>query len=147
MNHRLLVIDASVAVKWYLPEPNQELADALRARSEEGVISLAAPELLTIEVASAVWKRARRSQLDIHRALEIVQDLQRTPLRWRSTRELVEPATRIALQWGCTVYDAMYLALAEAHDTQVVTADRRLAEAMPEDWGAQRVTLLNEFAD
>ena len=62
---------------------------------------------------------------DAERALDALLGL---PMRSMSSRELSPSALRLALSRGVSVYDACYLALAEAVGAVLVTADRRLAE-------------------
>jgi len=147
MNQQLLVVDASVAAKWFLPEEDMVRARRLLELARDGDILLLAPDLLVAEVGNITWKRVKQGELQDTEPVDIIKRLATIPFRWTNCRDLVQVAVALAVDIGCTVYDAMYLALAEAHDTQVITADRRLAEAIPQDWGAQRVALLNEFAD
>ena len=134
------VVDASVAVKWYLPEEGQEQARALAGQARDGRAQLMAPELLATEVANAAWKRQQRGELLPEEACEIAAEVQKAPLTFLEVRPLLLLATHLATTHGCTVYDALYLAVAEAYDTVVITADRGLGEKAPE-----RVRMLGEF--
>lgn len=53
----LVVIDASVAIKWFLPEKESEKALRIRDEHAEGAIDLAAPDLLYYEVANVLSYR------------------------------------------------------------------------------------------
>jgi predicted nucleic acid-binding protein len=119
-----LVVDASVALKWFLPEP---LGDAALSLLDEEV-TLLAPGLLAIEVANALWKRHRRHQLEASEARRILADLARAPLEIHRTERWTAVALDLALQYGVTAYDGLYLALAAGHRCRLVTADRRLYE-------------------
>lgn len=147
MNPPSLVVDASVAAKWFLPEAGSDQALSLLSAAQSGNIWLYAPDLLCAETGNIVWQRTRRGEMDPAEARGVIQQLVAIPLRWVSCLELARPATDLGLRWGCTVYDATYLALAEAYDTKVVTADRRLAEMVPENWRAKRVLLLDDFSE
>ncbi len=56
----IAVVDASVAAKWLFQEKDAEKANELLAKALAGRLSLLAPELLPVEIASSLWKRARR---------------------------------------------------------------------------------------
>ena len=59
MNDRL-VVDASVATKWVVPEDDSELAEMLLTSTAR----LHAPAFLAMEVANALWLKMRRGELD-----------------------------------------------------------------------------------
>ena len=119
-----MVVDASVAVKWFLPEPLAAAAMGLL----DTRYTLAAPGLLLIEVANALWKRYRRRELDAGEARRILGDLTRAPLEIHPSEPLTPAALDIAVRHHISVYDGLYLALAAGHGCQLVTADRRLYE-------------------
>jgi predicted nucleic acid-binding protein len=105
-----------------------------------GQIEGLAPDLVYAEVANALWLYVRGSSLSAEDAgakLALVIEL---PLRIASLRSVAADAIAVALERDLTVYDACYLALAEAADAVLVTADRRLAQVaqrgalLPNDW-------------
>ena len=142
---RVCVVDASVAFKWYVPEPQWQTAVRLLDEARAGHCALLAPEWLVVEVANAAWQRCRRGDLTPAVAREMARDVPTAPLQWFDPTELVPRAIEIALDWGCTVYDAAYLALAEACEAPLVTADRRLRELTPAPWQEGRVLLLADL--
>lgn len=116
-----LVVDASVAVKWVLPEPDSDRARTLILRGD-----LVAPDLLRLEVANALWKQARRGVISprhVRRGWRIFRSI---PVTLRQVGTLVDAALALAVRYGVTVYDGTYLALALALDCPVVTVDHRL---------------------
>jgi predicted nucleic acid-binding protein len=119
------VVDASVAVKWYLPEPHDDCAARLR---HEGT-DLGAPDLLYAEIANALWKRVRRGELTAAAAGRIVEAVSRLPIEVYPCRMLSGAALQIARSTGLTVYDCLYLATALLTGGVLATADRRLYEA------------------
>ena len=118
----ILVIDASVAVKWFAPEPLHELARALLQSSDQRV----APDWLLIEVANVLWKQQRRGSITSAEASRIL-DLLRQLLTLHAGTELVAAASDIANALDHPVYDCLYLALADNIRGQLVTADQGLA--------------------
>jgi predicted nucleic acid-binding protein len=120
------VIDANVAVKWYVAEPQADRALRLLASGHD----LHAPDLVHAEAGNVLWKLSRRGVLSPDEALRIARALLATPLRIHASAGLLEGALDIAERTNRTVYDGMYVALAVALDGVLVTADQRLANAL-----------------
>lgn len=131
-----IVIDASVALKWVVSEPGSEAAAALR--DDE----LIAPSLWLVEAANALWRYARLGELTAEEAVERFSELAGAPVASVPIEPHVEAALRMGIQAGHPVYDCLYAAVAVAHDTHVVTADRRFAAAAALPPLAGRVRLL-----
>lgn len=122
-----LVIDASVAAKWYIPEIDSRRAHAILAGGQR----LLAPDLLLAEVGNILWKKVRRGELDVVDAHEVVAALTTTgPLELISTSHLLPAALDVAISYGRSVYDALYVALAHQQSCPLVTADERLVSAL-----------------
>ena len=119
----MIVADASVlAVALADDGPDGDHARA-RLRGER----LTAPELVDLEVIS-VWRRqVRAGAVDARRAALALADLAALPLRRAAHRPLL--ARCWELRDNLTVYDASYVALAEALDVTLLTGDGRLSRA------------------
>jgi predicted nucleic acid-binding protein len=122
------VVDASVAVKWYLPEEHGDCA--ARLCSSDAVLE--APDLLHSEIGNALWKRVRRKELTRDQAGEIIVALSRMPIEMYPSRLLSAAAFEIACETNLTVYDSLYLATAMLTGGRLVTADRRVYETAQE---------------
>lgn len=118
------IVDASVAVKWFFPEPGRETAAALLQPNALIVV----PDLIIPEVGNVVWKKVRRGDADESYARTVISLLPKFFNEVVQSTELSEAAMRIALELRHPVYDAFYLALAELRGLPLVTADRRLAD-------------------
>lgn len=118
----LLVVDASVAVKWFVPQDHSERALALRNAGHQ----LIAPDLIHAEFANAMWKYVRANQLSADEAFEVLKNFQQTPLDIFQTAPILPAALHLAVASGSSVYDALYVALAAAHKCRLITADRKL---------------------
>lgn len=132
------VIDASVAVKWFVPEPHSREAAALL----DPTLTLHAPDLLFAEVSNALWKKTRRRELRPSEARLVLRGLASVPLQVTPIRQLAAGALDLALEAGCTLYDAVYLALAVHHDCRLVTADQRLGRLIRPRALARHISLL-----
>jgi predicted nucleic acid-binding protein len=130
---KAFVVDASVAVKWCLPAQSEafvpqaeDLLAAYRKRDTQFLV----PDLFWPELGNALWKAVRKGTIDqarAERSLTLVGDLEIPTV---SSSDLIPQALRLALIHGRTVYDSLYVALAVQSETQLVTADERLANAL-----------------
>jgi predicted nucleic acid-binding protein len=120
----LIVVDASVLA----PAIADDGADGDRARARMAGETLAAPELVFLEVASVLRRATRAAGLDARRAGQALADLSGLPLRTAPHLPLLARAWE--LRDNATVYDGAYLALAELLDAPLLTADKRL-QAVP----------------
>jgi predicted nucleic acid-binding protein len=118
----IVVVDASVAIKWFIHEPDRAAARRLLEPDRH----LLAPELLVAEVASAMWKRVMAGEGDARQAPLTAASLPRFFTRLVSLAPLAARALVIAAELRHPVYDCFYLALAETENATLVTADRRL---------------------
>lgn len=121
-----LVVDASVAVKWFVPEAHSGHAVMLLRADRE----LLAPDLIWVEVGNVLWKKWRAGELASGTVQGILDDFRRFPLEIWSSEGLITSAWEIARSSGRTMYDSLYLAVAVAAQAQLVTADRKLFDAL-----------------
>ena len=136
----MLVIDASVALKWVIPEDQSDLA--LRVRRERCL----APDLLVPECANTFWKKAKRGEFTLEEADFAVRLLVHSDIELRPMRPLLARAVALSRELSHPAYDCFYLALAETLDCRFVTADRTLCrKAQPHAVG-HRVTWLSDIA-
>ena len=131
----LIVVDASVAVKWALDEPDSPAAEALLT----GGHKLCAPELLRLEGAGAITRAFRHGRLSPDQTAEAVDDwlaqLGRGDVGLTPDRFDVGRAAEISCILRHPIPDCLYLALAERLGAELVTADgpfvRRAATVWP----------------
>lgn len=138
-----LVVDASVAVKWFVPEIH---SDAAAAWLDRGV-DLLAPDLIFAEVGNIVWKKIARHEIDDDEARRILRAFQSIPFASRAAASLLPIAFEIAFGLSRTVYDCMYLALAVAEDSVVVTADRKLYDVVAASALHRQICWVEETAE
>ncbi|MFH0943574.1 MAG: type II toxin-antitoxin system VapC family toxin [Planctomycetota bacterium] len=124
-----LVIDASVAVKWV--SPDEEAADravSMLADYQRGGVSFLAPLFWQYEVVNGVNKAVARGELAETEGREVVEALMALDV----TIEPFPPpqdAYGLARKYGRSVYDSLYLDLAERRGCEFWTGDRKLYNA------------------
>jgi predicted nucleic acid-binding protein len=142
---RRVVPDASVAVKWLVPEAGSAAALELLESAVSGAARLVVPDLWWAEVANTLWKKTRRAppgRLTQERAARTLERFLTLPVATRMHTDLLPRAFVLAVRSGITVYDAMYVALAESEDAVLITADGGLARAVGDGAGVARLEVL-----
>ena len=120
------VVDASVAIKWFVREVHAEAAKRLLDPGHE----LTAPDLIWPEFGNVLWKKRRLGEITADTARRILLDFQRFPMTTAPVRPLIEAALEIANGLDRSVYDSLYLALADRTSCRLVTADLKLFNAL-----------------
>ena len=124
-----MIVDASVILMAFFPdEAGQAQAQALIRAHALGTIELRGPDLLAHEVTNAVLQAVRRKRITLATAQEILTAFDDLMI-------LLEPVAPVkvlttAHRFGRSAYDAAYLTLAETLDTDFITGDRRLYNAV-----------------
>ena len=135
-----LVVDASVALKWVLVEPDSALAETVLFSP------LIAPDWWRIEVANGLWKALDLGQIDLEEARAGLARFADVAVATEDGPGLLDEAMILAARLHHAVYDCLYLALAIRRDTRMVTADSKFMKALrPEPELARRVVMLADF--
>ena len=136
-----LIVDASVAVKWFVKEHLSTTAIAI-ARSR---ITLTAPRLLFTEVANAMVRKAIRGEIAVDQAL---QNCGKLPMFFDeivAIDDVIPVPMRNAIRFCHPVYDLIYLELAYRREAQLITADQRLADKISGTEFADNLVLLSDW--
>lgn len=120
------VIDACVAIKWFLPEVKHEKAGEL-LRSHRLFI---APDLFLTEFDAIVTKKVRQRLIEKEDAVKMVQEIRNLPFEIIPYKLISGLAFDLSSSLPVTQYDACYLAVAIEFDQCVITADRRFFNGM-----------------
>jgi len=120
----ILVVDASVAVKWLHNEDGSQAAATLLTRGD----TLIAPDLVMPEVCNTTWKMVRRGMMTPTQQLAAVTRLPSILHELAPTAPLAPRAAAISLVLDHPAYDCFYLALAEQRGSKLISADRRLIQ-------------------
>lgn len=122
----VLVIDASVAAKWFIEEKQTEAALSVLKESNR----LHAPDFLLLEMDSIICKWIRRSAISPTEGTDLRDALRRYPIHHHPFISFLDPAFAISSQTGQSVYDCLYVALAALLEGRMVTADRKLYDGL-----------------
>ena len=127
------VVDANVVLKWFPPldeEPLAPQAHALLDRWERGEVELVVPDLIWTEVANVLWKSVRKNRCSLSDAEVVLAAMLEQNLPAVPSGPLIDRAFHIAVTYSRTAYDSLYVALAVATNSVLVTADEKLANAL-----------------
>lgn len=129
----LIVPDASVAAKWFLPRSNETLVDAaigFLAKYERGGLDFIVPGIFWAEIGDIFWKTAQLGRWPQEAAWAATDAMLERRFPTVGNSELLADAISIACATKQTVYDSLYIALALLYDAEMVTADERLANSV-----------------
>jgi predicted nucleic acid-binding protein len=127
------VVDACVAAKWVLPAAGEALleqANHLIARHVRRELQLLAPDLIEAEIGNVLWKAARRKRISPADAENSLRRFTELGIQAIPTSDLLGKALHIAVTCDRSFYDSLYVALALATQTELITADERLVKAL-----------------
>ena len=113
------VVDANVAIKWVVAEPDSNAARTLSTSR------LLAPELFDAECANILWVKARHGEMTFDSAAARLRLLLGNPLQRVAHQALMPRAFDLARELDHPIYDCIYLSLAVQEGTALVTADQR----------------------
>ena len=138
------VLDASIATKWFYEEAMSKEADALLVNIQEAQLKAVVPEFFYLEMANMFWSQHRKRNTSAIGVNELFDKLRKVELEVHRELELSQLALFYALQLGITVYDSLYLVLAESLNIPFLTADHGIMRAS-EKAGFKFVQSLEEF--
>ena len=123
----MIVVDASVAAKWVLPEPDSDKAEALYNDTIRGGEQILAPSLLRFEVANILRQRMVRVGLALGDADRLMAQFLRFSVTLITPPETHRHALALADAHELrAAYDAHYIALARLLGCELWTDDQRL---------------------
>lgn len=120
-----VIVDASVAVKWFVPEPGAEAAKNLFKRSTR----MTAPSQVMVEVASAILRRMRDGTLSPYRTRQSLDEwmtmLSEGLVDITDNSDLFEQAVDLSYEIGHPLPDCLYLALSTRLGAMLLTCDQK----------------------
>lgn len=146
MVSRVVVVDTSLVVKWFVEEPDSLAAAALLESWQAAGIGLAAPELLIREFINSLFRKIQYSGMTMDHALSALAQLENAAIDLHDTETFGRRALELAVITGHhSVYDFYFFALAESLACECWTADQPFQESAARLPGPNRVRLLREF--
>jgi predicted nucleic acid-binding protein len=136
-----VVVDASVTIKWFVPEPLSDEADRLLGGGD----ALFAPDLLLLEFGNTLWKKVRLGEFARDDGDTALAALRNGPVGLVATISLVERALHLAYEIEHPLYDCVYLAAAEAVAATVATADPRFFERCSQSSVRSRIAWIADW--
>jgi predicted nucleic acid-binding protein len=127
---QVFVVDASVAVKWYVKESLRDKALEMRRDFASGLIELEAPSLLLYEVGNALRHHPASNLAQCVDAVKEIGNL--GVVIHELDDQLAATAATLGFEDKLTFYDAVYIALAKHLEATFVTADEKLIEHISE---------------
>ena len=125
------VVDASVAAKWFLPEPYKEQAEKLLRDFIDEKVNLIASDHIVSEVGNILWKRSTlRGHISVTQASQSYAYFLALGIVLRPSAVLAAAALKLAAEEHLTVYDALYVVLAEKDGCDFVTADEKVVKKL-----------------
>ena len=121
------VVDTSALIRLFIPDGSlpDGFEDFLRG-VERGLNIAIAPDLLLAEAANVLNKKRISGELNSDESDRLFSDLLSVPIRFFPHRPIIFQAFKLARENNLTVYDTLYLALAENHGAIIFSADRKL---------------------
>ena len=120
----MLVLDASVIAKWFKYEEGREKALEIRDNFISDQEQITFPDLLILELANLLRFSRIYNQTDIIKAVESIENMDIDIVV--PTFEVIKDSVRMAVENDLTVYDAVYISLAESLGCDFITADEKL---------------------
>jgi|SRR3989344_1563620 len=124
MERNALVLDASVIIKWFTKEEKRKEAIELRDKYTNEEIDIVVPDLILYEISNALRYNPNFDENDVKEALKSLLDIGITIIT--PTQEILEKSIDLAFSNNISIYDSIYISLAEIIGFNLITADEKL---------------------
>ena len=122
----MIVLDASVVIKWFKPDETSDVAEQLLQEHLAGREAIFIPSLLVYEFTNALWYSKRLTVKEIEEALLLLDSIKINYIG--PDRALLAEALRVSEQTRLSIYDASYVVLAKRFSCRLYSADKKLYE-------------------
>lgn len=123
---KVVVVDASVIIKWFVDEEHSKKAIALRQGYIDGKLDIVCPNLLPYEVLNALRYNPESGEEHVRLAAEALKKYQLW--LYPILGELAALCIKNSFAYGMSLYDSAYVSLAEYLDSTLYTADEKLLD-------------------
>ena len=125
-----IVVDSSVAIKWFIPQEYSSEANKILNSYQQGQVILLAPDLIYAEVGNIIWKMERFQVLESVDAQAVLDLFEQMQFNIVTSKQLLKSAYRFATNHQRSVYDSLYVVLSIRENCKFVTADSKLYNAV-----------------
>ncbi|MGI0480369.1 type II toxin-antitoxin system VapC family toxin [Geminocystis sp. CENA526] len=130
MNNSKIVVDSSVAIKWFISQNYSFEANQILETYKTNKLSLIAPDLIYAEMGNIIWKIQRFQGLNQEDAENILNVFQKIPLQIISGNQLLQDAYKFAIKYQRSIYDSLYVVLSVRENCRFISADEKLYNAI-----------------
>jgi predicted nucleic acid-binding protein len=125
-----VVIDSSAAFKWVVAEKDSDKAIQLREEYRNGIHELVSPDIFAAEIANALLVAERRGRINPGEFSLLLADMLTTTPHLEATIPLLPLVEPIVNSFRVSIYDALYVALAQQEQCEMVTDDMKLINSL-----------------
>ena len=136
-----VIVDACVAIKWFVAEADSDLAGKLFASD----LRRHAPDFAVIEIANALWKIHRRGDITSAAATKAIELAPRFFWSLPSSKNFVDEAFQLATSIQHPVYDCLYVVISRRMKAPLITSDTKLLAKFAGSPDAANVVLLRDW--
>lgn len=123
MEKQKKVLDASILVKWFSQEENTEKALALREQHISQEIEIFIPELAFLEVINSL-RYKKKNEKELEKAINDLWNIQINVVALST--DILGKTAKIALGNNLSIYDSLYIAIAQLHGCPLITSDTEI---------------------
>ena len=125
-----IVVDTSVAVKWFVAEEHSAEASRVLNQYQDGSVTFLAPDLLVAEFYNVIGKKQSRGLLSESDAQAVLASFHLVDFTLLPTVDLLDDAFKMATTYRRAVYDCVFIALSTRENCQCLTADEKVMNAI-----------------
>jgi predicted nucleic acid-binding protein len=129
-----LVIDSSVAIKWFVAEDDSATAMKILEAYKHNKIRFLAPDLIYAEFGNIIWKKQIFQNFDSTDADFAIREIQKITINITPAIDSLDDTYQIAVKHKRTFYDSLYLALSVRENCEFVTADEKFYNSVKADF-------------
>lgn len=126
--NRTIIIDASVAAKWLLPDENDPIANIIKKKFADREIEISVPTLIFYEINNLLKSAVLSKRISINNSIEFYDNFLSLNFTVHWSKELLKNALQKALDFNISAYDAAYVVLAESLQVPFYTSDAKLVK-------------------
>lgn len=120
----MIVLDASILIKWFVQEHDSEIALKFKEDLLAGQTDIIVPDLVLYEILNVLRFKSHITEQAIKNILPTLFDLGLEIIT--PSQKLLEDALHLSFATDLSLYDCSYLALANELGVKFVTADKRI---------------------